>query len=163
MITVKDYAKSVGKTHQAVYKQMKSKKNQELLEGKVIKQNGTTYLTDEAVEILNQSRSTPIVMLEHENSERIWQLENENSNLLIQIANLEEDARNREKELTDKLLESKDQIISLKDQIRTIEMKQEQQSNEPDPQLLETIRNLENKIEELTNNQNKKSWWQFWK
>ena len=43
MKTVKEYANSVGKSHQSVYKQLNSKKNKERLESHVWKQDGTTY------------------------------------------------------------------------------------------------------------------------
>ena len=48
MKTVKEYANSVGKSHQSVYKQLNSKKNKERLESHVWKQDGTTYLDDVA-------------------------------------------------------------------------------------------------------------------
>lgn len=56
MKTVKEYANSVGKSHQSVYKQLNSKKNKERLENHVWKQDGTTYLDDVAIDILNESR-----------------------------------------------------------------------------------------------------------
>jgi shikimate kinase len=86
MITIKEYAKSVGKTQQAVYKQLTSKKNKVRLEGHLIKENGTTYLDDEAVKILNESRQTTVVLIEQEKDEEIERLKEENRNLLLKIA-----------------------------------------------------------------------------
>lgn len=86
MITVKEYAKNVGKSQQAVYKQLNSKKNKIRLDGHIIKQNGTSYLDDEAVEILNESRQATVVLMEQEKDEEIERLKEENRNLLIKIA-----------------------------------------------------------------------------
>lgn len=86
MITIKEYAKNVGKTQQAVYKQLTSKKNKVRLEGHLIKENGTTYLDDEAVKILNESRQTTVVLIDQEKNEEIERLKEENRNLLLKIA-----------------------------------------------------------------------------
>ena len=86
MITVKEYAKNVGKSQQAVYKQLNSKKNKIRLDGHIIKQNGTSYLDDEAVEILNESRQATVVLMEQEKDEEIERLKEEKENLLLKIA-----------------------------------------------------------------------------
>lgn len=86
MITIKEYAKNVGKTQQAVYKQLNSKKNKVRLDGHLIKENGTTYLDDEAVKILNESRQTTVVLIDQEKNEEIERLKEENRNLLLKIA-----------------------------------------------------------------------------
>ena len=57
MKTVKEYAAEVGKTEEAVYKQLKAKKNKPKLEDHVIKINGVIHLDDVAVEILIESRN----------------------------------------------------------------------------------------------------------
>jgi len=85
MITIKEYAKNVGKTQQAVYKQLTSKKNKVRLEGHLIKENGTTYLDDEAVKILNESRQTTVVLIDQEKNEEIERLKEENRNLLLSV------------------------------------------------------------------------------
>ena len=64
MITIKDYANKTGKSVQAVYKQMKSSKNKARLNGHIIKENGITYLDDDAIAILNESRSSHIVIVD---------------------------------------------------------------------------------------------------
>lgn len=86
MITIKEYAKHVGKSQQAVYKQLNSKKNKVRLDGHLIKENGTTYLDDEAVKILNESRQTTVVLIDQEKNEEIERLKEENRNLLLKIA-----------------------------------------------------------------------------
>ena len=86
MIKIKEYAKNVGKTQQAVYKQLNSKKNKVRLDGHLIKENGTTYLDDEAVKILNESRQTTVVLIDQEKNEEIERLKEENRNLLLKIA-----------------------------------------------------------------------------
>lgn len=109
MITVKKYAEQIGKSQQAVYKQLKSKKNQERLEGHVIKENGTTFLDDIAVEILNESRSTPIVVIEQNNSTELEQLKLEKEQMLFKITNLQ-----------DQLLNEKDKVIALQNEKKLI-------------------------------------------
>ena len=109
MITVKQYAEQVGKTHQSVYKQIKSKRNQERLEGHIIKQNGTTYLDETAVDILNESRSTPIVVMENSNSAELEQLKLEKEQMLFKITNLQ-----------DQLLIEKDKVIALQNEKKLI-------------------------------------------
>ena len=109
MITVKKYAEQIGKSQQAVYKQLKSKKNQERLEGHVIKENGTTFLDDIAVEILNESRSTPIVVIEQNNSTELEQLKLEKEQMLFKITNLQ-----------DQLLIEKDKVIALQNEKKLI-------------------------------------------
>lgn len=86
MITIKEYAKHVGKSQQAVYKQLNSKKNKVRLDGHLIKENGITYLDDEAVKILNESRQTTVVLIDQEKNEEIERLKEENRNLLLKIA-----------------------------------------------------------------------------
>lgn len=96
MKTVKEYANSVGKSHQSVYKQLNSKKNKERLENHVWKQDGTTYLDDVAIDILNESRQ------------------------LIQIQNdiqAHEDNDNLRKEVND----LKNKIINLQDELHKVD------------------------------------------
>ena len=103
MKTVKEYANSVGKSHQSVYKQLNSKKNKERLESHVWKQDGTTYLDDVAVDILDQHRKeNPVVIINKDTDSRLKQLEDENKNLLIKVAQqadkisqLNEDLKNK--------------------------------------------------------------------
>ena len=116
MITVKQYAEQVGKTHQSVYKQIKAKKNQERLQGHIIKQDGTTYLDDIAVDILNESRSTPIVVIEQNSSNELEQLKLEKEQMLFKITNLQ-----------DQLLTEKDKVIALQNEKKLIA---EQTSNQ---------------------------------
>lgn len=139
MITVKQYAESVGKTHQAVYKQLKAKRYQERLEGHVIKKNGTTYLDDEAISILNESRTTPIVVMEHNNDERIKQLEEENKNLLIQMNQMQAEFDRQKTDLYERLDQKSKKIEQLQDQVYLL-----------------TNSTVEQQVEKK-----KKHWWQF--
>lgn len=86
MKTVKEYAESVGKTREAVYKQLKAKKNQERLKGHVWQQSGTTYLDDVAVEMLNESRQMTQVkqdqQLKFENEKMIKEIDKLKTELL---------------------------------------------------------------------------------
>lgn len=68
-ISVKEYAKSRGKTVQAVYQQLKSKENADLLTGHIathrVGNKMVKFLDDVAVQILDEaSSSAPIVIVE---------------------------------------------------------------------------------------------------
>ena len=109
MITIKQYAEQIGKSQQAVYKQLKSKKNLERLEGHIIKQNGTTLLDEVAINILNESRSTPIVVMENFTSAELDQFKIEREQMLFKITNLQ-----------DQLLIEKDKVIALQNEKKLI-------------------------------------------
>lgn len=103
MKTVKEYANSVGKSHQSVYKQLNSKKNKERLENHVWKQDGTTYLDDVAIDILNESRQ----MIQIQND---IQTHEENDNLRKEVNDLKNKIINLQEVLTPMLQES---LVSL--------------------------------------------------
>ena len=68
-ISVKEYAKSRGKTVQAVYQQLKSKENADLITGHItshrVGNKKVKFLDDTAVKILDEaSSSAPIVIVE---------------------------------------------------------------------------------------------------
>lgn len=125
MITIKQYAEQVGKTQQAVYKQLKAKKNQERLAGHIIKENGTTFLDDIAVEILNESRSTPIVIADGKSVKRIQELEDivskkEQYIAVLEAANAKKITENEKLKIEMKLIEDKseEQIKRAEDDLK---------------------------------------------
>lgn len=73
------------------------------IENHVWKQDGTTYLDDVAVDILDQHRKeNPVVIINKDTDSRLKQLEDENKNLLIKVAQqadkisqLNEDLKNK--------------------------------------------------------------------
>lgn len=77
MITVRDYALKKGVTERAVYKQMKSKKNAERLNGHIEIRDGKQWLDDEAVVILDESRTTAAVISKENNQQYIDELNRE--------------------------------------------------------------------------------------
>ena len=121
MITVKEYAERQGKSVQAVYKQMRAKENAALLENHIFLQkvgNKTAkVLDDEAVRILDEaSRKIPTVVVQDGKEEVIESLRMENKQLLIKIAELQE-----------QLLREKDNVKLLQqEKIELLEEKQEQ-------------------------------------
>lgn len=126
MKTVKEYAAEVGKTREAVYKQLKAKKNQEPLNGHVWQQNGTTYLDDVAIEILNESRKVTQVKQDQ-------QLKSENERMIKEIDDL------------------KNKIISLQDElkVKTEQMAAMLVENKEKTLLLEQKEDQTNRIQEL--------------
>ena len=107
MKTVKEYANSVGKSHQSVYKQLNSKKNKERLENHVWKQDGTTYLDDVAIDILNESRQMISLLLE--NKEKTF--------LLEQKKDQTEEINRLKKELDQEKKEQLNEIEMLKNEL----------------------------------------------
>lgn len=77
MITVRDYALKKGVTERAVYKQMKSKKNAERLEGHIEIIDGKQWLDEEAEAILDESRKTSVVIAKENNQQYIDELNEE--------------------------------------------------------------------------------------
>lgn len=121
MKTIKEYAATVGKSHQAVYKQLKTKKNEERLKGHVWQQNGTTYLDDVAVEILNESRKVTQVKQDQ-------QLKSENERMIREIDEL----KNKIISLQDEVKVKTEQMASLaienKEKTLLLEQKEDQTS-----------------------------------
>lgn len=113
MKTVKEYAESVGKSHQAVYKQLNSKKNQERLKNHVWKQNGSTYLDDIAVDILNESRQMVIVQKDVQIQKENEQLKKEIDNLKNKIISLQDEVKVKMEQMTSLLLENKEKTLLL--------------------------------------------------
>ena len=113
MKTVKEYANSVGKSHQAVYKQLNSKKNKERLENHVWKQNGSTYLDDVAIDILNESRQMVQVQHDiqvHNDNEK---LKKEVDDLKNKIIDLQDELKSKTEQMTSLLLENKEKTLLL--------------------------------------------------
>ena len=104
MKTVKEYANSVGKSHQSVYKQLNSKKNKERLENHVWKQDGTTYLDDVAIDILNESRQMIQIQNDIQAHEDNDNLRKEVNDLKNKIINLQDELKVKTEQMTSLLL-----------------------------------------------------------
>lgn len=81
MVTVREYALNKGVTERAVYKQMKSKKNAERLDGHIRIIDGKQWLDDTAVSILDESKQTSVVIEKENNEKLIAELNEEISQL----------------------------------------------------------------------------------
>lgn len=114
MVTLKEYAELKNISYEAVRKQVKRYAKE--LEEHIIVQNRTKYLDEYAVEYLNQKRSaSPIIVQEIAKDEELEQLRTENKNLLLKIAQLQ-----------DELLKEKDNVQQLQqDKIALLEQKEE--------------------------------------
>lgn len=121
MKTVKEYAESVGKSHQAVYKQLNSKKNQERLKNHVWKQNGTTYLDDVAIEILNESRQTISIQKDIQIQKENEQLKKEIDELKNKIISLQDEVKVKTEQMTSLLLENKEKTLLLEQKQNQVE------------------------------------------
>ena len=118
MKTVKEYANSVGKSHQSVYKQLNSKKNKERLENHVWKQDGTTYLDDVAIDILNESRQMIQIQNDIQTHEENDNLRKEVNDLKNKIINLQDELKVKTEQMTSLLLENKEKTLLLEQKKR---------------------------------------------
>lgn len=85
MKKIKDYAVEKGISHQAVYQLISTHKDE--LDGLIITQGRTRFLSEEAEAILDKYRNKAAIVIEKADSnERIQQLEQEVKQLLIKIA-----------------------------------------------------------------------------
>lgn len=108
MITVKEYADSRNITIQAVHQSMKGKRKAEKLVGHVETRDGVKWLDDEAVRILDESRSkTPVVIMQNEHDEVL----EENEKLRAMNATLQEKILS----LQNQLIEANDKTLLLAD------------------------------------------------
>ena len=88
MITVKEYAKQKGVSHQAVYKQLQT--HAEELDPHIVMNGRTRFLTDEAISILEKYRETNPQIIERTNDkELVEELENQIKLLLTRENELE--------------------------------------------------------------------------
>ena len=89
MITIKDYAHSKGITYEAVRAQLHRYAKE--LDGLIVKQGRTQFLTDEAVAFLDAKRaSNPVVIKDMALDEELERLRTEKENLLVRVAALQE-------------------------------------------------------------------------
>lgn len=142
MKTVKEYANSVGKSHQSVYKQLNSKKNKERLESHVWKQDGTTYLDDVAIDILNESRQMIQIQNDIQAHEDNDNLRKEVDDLKNKIINLQDELKVKTEQMTSLLLENKEKTFLLeqkKDHEEQLDREKKEQLNE--------IEKLKNELE----------------
>lgn len=145
MKTVKEYANFVGKSHQSVYKQLNSKKNKERLENHVWKQDGTTYLDDVAIDILNESRQMIQIQNDIQTHEENDNLRKEVNDLKNKIINLQDELKVKTEQMTSLLLENKEKTFLLeqkKDQTKEINQLKEQLDREKKEQLNQQVKQL---------------------
>lgn len=149
MITIKDYAKQQGISHQAVYQMLGTHKDE--LDPHIIKQGRTRYLTDEAVEILEKYRQqAPIVMERQDQVARIKELEQEREQLLIKTADLAA----RLAELADWKAEKAVEIAAAEHQKQLLTTTQADLERKADE-----IRDLKKQVEDLQHEQERKLSW----
>ncbi len=151
MITIKEYAEAQGIRTQAVYQQIKRKKNKEFIEKHSEIINGITYLDDEAVEYLQNSRSNaPTVVLQTDDKQQIEHLKRTNEQLLIKITDLQ-----------DQLIHEKDEVKQLQD--KQIGLLTDSTSKERELATIQVkYEELQNKCELLQSeldNEHKKGFW----
>lgn len=113
MKTVKEYAESVGKSHQAVYKQLKAKKNHDRLKDHVWQQSGSTYLDDVAIEILNESRKVTQVKQNQQLKNENEQMTKEINDLKNKIINLQDELKVKTEQMATMLVENKEKTLLL--------------------------------------------------
>ncbi len=77
MISIKEYAEKRNKSIQAVHQQRKRKKYKEQLKGHVFEQDGTFYLDDEAVKILDTAHESTVAIVDTKTKEKLQELESE--------------------------------------------------------------------------------------
>lgn len=88
MVTIKEYATRKGVSHQAVYKMIQIHSDE--LEPHIIQRGRTRYLTDAAVELMEQYRETsPQVVENYNDAVKIKELEDQIKLLLTQKSELE--------------------------------------------------------------------------
>lgn len=148
MKTVKEYAESVGKTREAVYKQLKAKKNQERLKGHVWQQNGTTYLDDIAVEMLNESRQMTQVKQDQ-------QLKSENEKMIKEIDQLKTELLEVRREMQNRT----DQMLALSLDLKEKNLLLEQKKDQTDriQELQKDKSNLQSEVDRLKAENNRLS------
>lgn len=167
-ITVKQYAELQGVSLQAVYKQMKSKKNQELLEGHIEVIGGRQYLDEEAVKILEAGRQTsPAVTVQEADVERLETLKTENEQLRNQIMLLLQESKSKSEKITE-LLEKQNENMkliatgeALRIEVDRLQEEEEQLQRRIDDQEFELRHKnllIENLREELKNERSKSIW-----
>lgn len=89
MITIKEYATRKGVSHQSIYKMIQT--HLEELEPHIVQRGRTRYLTDAAVEIMEQYRETsPQVIESYNDAARIKELEDQIKRLLSEKSVLQE-------------------------------------------------------------------------
>lgn len=149
MITIKDYAKQQGISHQAVYQMLAT--HGEELESHIVKQGRTRFLTEEAVAILEKYRNqAPIVMERQDQVARIKELEQEREQLLIKTADL----ASRLAELADWKAEKAVEIAAAEHQQQLLTTTQADLERKADE-----IRDLKKQVEDLQHEQERKLSW----
>lgn len=120
MKTIKEYADSVGKSHQAVYKQLQSKKNKERLKDHVWYQDGTTYLDDVAIEVLNESRKMTQVKQDQQLKSENERMTKEIDQLKNKIISLQDEVKVKTEQMTSLLLDNKEKTLLLEQKDKQI-------------------------------------------
>ena len=130
-----------------------AKKNKERLENHVWKQNGSTYLDDVAIDILNESRQMIQIQNDIQTHEDNDNLRKEVNDLKNKIINLQDELKVKTEQMTSLLLENKEKTFLLeqkKDQTEEINRLKEQLDREKKEQLNE-IEKLKDELEKEKN------------
>lgn len=100
MLSVKEYAEKHGVSTQSVYKMMQTHRIE--LDGHIVKQGKSRYLTDEAVEILESYRmASQVVVKQMEDQTKIEELKQQIAELQAKILSQSEDLVEAYKKLSD--------------------------------------------------------------
>lgn len=114
VMTIKDFAKSRGVSYEAVRRQVQKYRNEEELEGHVIRNKGVTYLDEVAVAFLSEKRrQSPLVVVHEDQNEQIEEKDRQIEEKNRQI----EELRNRLDILRDELATAQNKRFELQDQI----------------------------------------------
>lgn len=122
-VTVKEYADTHGITIQAVYQQLKRKKNKPFIDAHSKLIRGTKYLDQDAVEYLeNQRDNSPTIVVQENNSEEFEALRRENELLKNQLLELQ----NKHIKYRDEMDAKQHLIAQAEAQARLLEDKEKQ-------------------------------------
>jgi len=115
LLTIREYAKQKHITYEAVRKQIRKYKDDELKDH-IIRKNKTQYLDEYAIDFLdNRRRESPVMMYQMNQDEEIQRLTEENKMLLLKLT-----------EVQDALIKAKEQTLLAEQQKLLLEDKEKQ-------------------------------------
>ena len=113
MQTIRDFAEKNNVSYEAIRKQVRRYEKKEL-KGHIVRKGRTHFLDDFAVDFLTELRKNdPVIIYNTERTEEVERLRNENKQLLIQIAELQNQLR-QEKDTVKLLQEEKIHLLEEK-------------------------------------------------
>lgn len=117
--TIAEYAKNQGIKPQAVYQQIKRKKNKDFIQEHSFSENGITYLDDAAVEYLEQNRaqsqSVVLVNIKDEKLEEQDRIISQQKDMIIKIQAELNKEKDYSKNLLQQITESQDKYLTDKE------------------------------------------------